>query len=104
MSREVRYEIIRAEDARERHCHRTEGNKVIYYSVQLEVFVEDSWKTAIRFDCAHGYAHIDRYNLVGEHLKVKLDLEFKDALTAAEENMEQKWKFYREQFLQGEFP
>ncbi|MBI1741446.1 hypothetical protein HYR54_00055 [Candidatus Acetothermia bacterium] len=104
MNREVRYEIIRAEDTRERHYHKTEGNNVIYYSVQLEVFVGDSWRVVIRFDCAHGYAHIDRYNLMGERLKAKLDLEFKDALTAAEENMEQKWKLYRQRFMKGEFP
>ena len=38
--------------------------------VQLEVELEDGvWKPVIRCDCAHNFAHRDRYNLNGDHDK-----------------------------------
>lgn len=58
----------------------------------------------IRYDCAHGYAHVDRYNIHGEMSKEEITLAFEEALTAAEEDLEQKWKVYRERFLEGRFP
>lgn len=58
----------------------------------------------IRYDCAHGYAHVDRYNIHGQARKDEIALEFAEALTAAEEDLEQRWKVYRERFLEGRFP
>ncbi len=104
MTREVRYEILRAEDTRERHYHRTERGRVVAYAVQLEVFTEGEWHPVIRYDCAHGYAHVDRYNIHGETRKEEILLTLAEALTAAEEDLEQNWKAYRERFLKGRFP
>ncbi len=104
MVREVRYEILRAQDTRERHYHRTERGRVVAYAVQLEVFIEGKWHPVIRYDCAHGYAHVDRYNIHGETSKEEISLAFAEALTAAEEDLEQNWKAYRERFLEGRFP
>jgi RNA-splicing ligase RtcB len=72
--------------------------------VQLEVFIEGEWHPVIRYDCAHGYAHVDRYNIHGETRKEEILLAFAEALTAAEEDLEQNWKVYRERFLEGRFP
>jgi hypothetical protein len=104
LAREVLYEILRAEDTRERHYHKTERGRVIAYSVQLEVFIEGQWRPVIRYDCAHGYAHLDRYNIHGETSKEEVPLSFAEALTTAEEDLEQNWKVYRERFLGGMFP
>lgn len=72
--------------------------------LQLEVEVEGSWKGVIRYDTAHGYAHIDRFNLEGKKRKERLNLGFKDALTRAERDIKQNWLLYRDRFLKGEFP
>jgi hypothetical protein len=43
--------------------------------VQLEVEVEDGvWKSVIRYDCAHDFAHRDRYTLKGDHDKEEIPL------------------------------
>jgi len=72
--------------------------------VQLEVFVGGEWKPVIRYDCAHGYSHVDRYNLAGEAVKERLPLGFAEALTAAEDDIEQNWKAYRDRFFEGRYP
>ena len=58
----------------------------------------------IRYDTAHGYAHIDRFNLDGERRKETLHLSFSDALTRAERDIKQNWQQFREAFLRGDFP
>src|SRR5947209_5296118 len=49
-----------------RHSHTTEKGKVVDFVVQLEVKVGGAWKAIIRYDCAHDFAHVDRYNRNGE--------------------------------------
>ena len=91
-------------DTRIRHYHRTEYGKVIKFSVQLEVEIKTRWRGVIRYDTAHGYAHIDRFNLQRKRKKERLQLSFSEALTRAERDIKQNWWIYRERFLNGEFP
>ena len=77
---------------------------MVEFVVQLEVEVRDAWKPVIRYDTAHGYAHIDRYNLRGRSKKDRLALRFSEALTRAERDIKQNWSVYRERFLKGEWP
>ncbi len=70
----IEYVIPLGEKARKRHYHETERGKVIRFTVHLEVFVEDHWKAVIRYDAAHGFAHIDRYHLDGRKVKKELHL------------------------------
>lgn len=81
---EVEYDLPLGPDARKRHYHRTERGQVVDFMVQLEVWIDDGWKEVIRYDCAHGFAHVDRYNLVGARTKDNLDLDYGDALTLAD--------------------
>jgi len=84
-----------------------ERGRVLQFMVQLEVDIpgEANPKPVIRYDTAHGFAHIDRYNLKGEQRKERLMVaDFNQALTLAERDIRQNWPLYREQFLKGEFP
>lgn len=78
---EKEYIIPYSEDVRKRHYHKTTRGKVVKFMVQLEVKYEGDWKQVVRYDCAHGYAHRDSYNLHGKHKKDELYLSFEDALT-----------------------
>jgi hypothetical protein len=91
-------------DTRIRHRHRTEGGAVLKFTIQLEVETNGRWKAVIRYDTAHGFAHIDRFNLQGKRRKERLRLNFSEALTRAERDIKQNWATYRERFLEGEFP
>ncbi len=45
-------------------------------------------KEVIRYDCAHGYAHRDTYNLLGKQKKGNLPIGFEDALTLADDDID----------------
>jgi hypothetical protein len=44
----------------------------------------------VRYDTAHGYAHIDRLNLKRKRKKERLQLNFSEALTRAERDIKEK--------------
>ena len=91
-------------DTRVRHYHRTERGRIVKFTIQLEVEIQGAWREVIRYDTAHGFAHIDRYSLAGKRSKERLRLDHGEALTRAERDLKQNWFVYRERFLKGEFP
>ena len=95
------YVIPLGENARKRHYHETDKGKVTAFTVQLEVFVNDKWREVIRYDSAHGFAHIDRYFFDGRKVKKDLDLNLNEALTLADEDIKENWKAYQKTFLEG---
>ena len=72
------------------------------FMVQLEVKYEGDWKGVVRYDCAHGYAHRDSYNLRGKHKKDELYLSFEDALTLADDDIDDNWETYKHRFLEAD--
>ena len=97
------YVVPLGEDARKRHYHESEKGKVIAFTVQLEVFVNDQWRVVIRYDSAHGFAHIDRYYLDGRKVKKELNLKLSEGLTLADEDIKENWKAYQKAFLEGKY-
>ena len=91
-------------DARKRHFHKTERGIVINFVVQLEVKVNDAWRPVIRYDCAHDFSHIDRYNIDGWQEKEILRLPYDETLTLADEDINLNWETYATRFLEGQFP
>lgn len=101
---EKTYTRALGENARKRHSHTTEKGKVVDFVVQLEVKVGGRWQAVIRYDCAHDFSHIDRYNIRSEQEKEDLRLPYAEALTLADEDINVHWQTYVERFLRGEFP
>jgi hypothetical protein len=101
---EKRYLIPYSFDAQKRHYHETQRGKISRFMVQLEVFIQGEWKPVIRYDCAHNYAHCDRFNLRGDQLKEELGMSYEEALTFADDDIDDQWEIYRDRFLQGGHP
>jgi len=101
---EKEYLILIDSDARKRHYHAIEGGKIVRFMVQLEILVDTAWKEVVRYDCAHDYVHKDCYNIKGRSRKIRLNLEYENALTLADDDINDNWQTYRERFLRGEFP
>ncbi|GFP26789.1 hypothetical protein HKBW3S43_00179 [Candidatus Hakubella thermalkaliphila] len=95
------YVVPLGENARKRHYHESEKGKITAFVVQLEVFVNDQWREVIRYDSAHGFAHMDRYYLDGRKVKKDLNLDLSEALTLADEDIKENWKAYQRVFLEG---
>ena len=50
------------------------------------------------------YAHKDCYNDKGECRKINLYIDYEDALTLADDDIDDNWEIYRDKFLRGDFP
>jgi hypothetical protein len=101
MSRIVDYVIIFDDGIRKRHYHEAEKGKVIHFVVQLEVKVENQWKVVIRYDCAHGFSHVDQYDRKGNQSKMPLGLSFENALSYGDWDVNEHWVQYTQEFLKG---
>jgi len=95
------YVIPLGENTRKRHYHETDSGKVIRFSVQLEVYENNTWRVVLRYDSAHGFAHIDKYFIDGRKDKKVLNLKFDEALTLADEDIKENWENYSKSFLEG---
>lgn len=72
--------------------------------VQLEVEVKGEWKPVLRYDCSHALAHKDSYNLKGRQKKEQLNLDYEEALTLADEDIDDNWERYSSNFLRRRYP
>ena len=102
MSKSVGFTVILDDGVRKRHRHETTGGKIINFVVQLEIRIEQEWKVVIRYDCAHGYSHVDRYDKTGKQTKTPLNLQFESALTYGDWDINENWQHYKDVFLRGQ--
>lgn len=87
-------------DCRKRHQHHRYKHEIIEFIVHLEIFIENKWHPVIRYDTAHGFAHCDIIHRSGKVEKMAIPtLNYRDALTYADEDLNDNWKFYREFFI-----
>ena len=78
---------------------------MVAFMVQLEVEVgEGVWKPVLRYDCAHDFAHRDRYNLKGDRDKEEIPLSYTESLDLADRDINDNWDIYQERFLRGDLP
>ena len=101
---EKRYLILLDIDTRKRHYHVTEAGKITKFVVQLEIKIGGAWREVLRYDCAHDFAHKDCYDISGRCKKINLYVDYEDALTLADDDINENWEMYRERFLKGGFP
>jgi hypothetical protein len=80
----------------------TAKGKVKDIVVQLETKIKDKWYPIVRYDCSHGFFHRDLLNPKGEKTKQPIAIEnLKDALTYAEQDIRDRWEWYKEKFKKG---
>lgn len=87
------------EGARKRHYHETRHGKVVAFAVQLEVELRGRWVAVVRYDMAHGRAHVDLYQTPTRKRKEFLDLSPAEAMTLADEDIKENWQEYQAEFL-----
>ena len=79
-----------------------EKGEVIEVVVQYESKIKDKWYPIVRYDCTHGFFHRDLLNQKGEALKQPISIpNLKDALTYAEQDIKDRWEWYKEKFKKG---
>ena len=101
MAKTVDFVVIFDDGVRKRHHHETEKDKVEHFVVQLEVEVKGEWKVVVRYDCSHGFSHVDKYDIKGRQIKQELGLSFESALTYGDWDLNKNWLKYKKEFLEG---
>ncbi len=87
-------------DCRKRHEHHRVKNEVVKFVVQLEVLIKAHWYPVLRYDTAHGFAHCDILHHSGKVEKISMPmLDYKEALTYADDDLSQNWQTYRERYM-----
>ena len=59
---------------------------------------ENVWTPVIRYDSAHGSAHIDKYSPDGKKKKTYLNLDLNTALTLVDWDINNNWERYIRDF------
>lgn len=101
MAKIVDFVVVFDDGLRKRHYHEIEKGKVRYFAVQLEIKVKGEWKVALRYDCSHGFSHVDKYDVKGNKRKTMLNLSFESALTLGDWDINENWLKYKKEFLKG---
>ncbi len=77
----------------------TKRGKVTNIMVQYEAKIKDAWQEIVRYDCAHGYFHRDVIYPGGKKEKQAIGIEnLKDALQYAEQDLNDRWSWYKERY------
>jgi len=77
-----------------------EKGQLIDIMVQYESLIGGHWSAIVRYDMEHGYFHRDL--LTPKREKIKTSIEIPDLKTAAiyaEQDIKDKWEFYKEKFV-----
>ncbi len=101
MEKQTEYTIRLSPTDRYRHLHVRLKDRIVFFRVQLEIFLNNKWHAVVRYDTAHGFAHRDLINLRGKVVKTPLfNQDWNDALTFAEYDLKTNWRYYRQRFLE----
>lgn len=79
-----------------------ENGKMANFAVQYESLIDGKWMAIVRYHMEHGFFHRDVMTKRGE--KIKTPIEITDLVSAtiyAEQDIKDKWEFYRQRFLKG---
>ena len=67
--------------------------------VQYEAKFKDKWHSIVRYDCSHGFFHRDVLHPDGREDKYPIPLSnLNDALLYSEQDIKDRWDWYREKY------
>ncbi|MCD4664593.1 MAG: hypothetical protein K8R68_04915 [Bacteroidales bacterium] len=96
---ETKFLIYLTPDDRIRHYHFSIKDKITKFAIQYEAFIIDKWHPIIRYDTAHGFAHLDRMHPDSSVEKVPLFYrDYNEALTYSQYDLNSNWEWYRERY------
>ena len=75
------------------------GQLIAKFSVQYLARVNQDWQSIVRYDTAHGYAHMDISHPDGSQETRELKARtYREALSMAIADIKLRWEFYRERY------
>ncbi len=99
VSREWVQELV-PDEARLRCRYKRRGQRILEYTVQLEIRQRSNWQPVVRFDNAHGFCHRDEIHLDGTQTKTPMFVGDANAtFTTAIREVQTNWETQRNRFL-----
>ena len=92
--REVDYEHEIGKNTFVRARFQRERKQIRKFTIQLERIYDDERHIIIRYDNSHSFAHSDTLRPGQPTTKIELNLNFNQAFTYAQRDINQNWKFY----------
>ena len=100
--KEISYQIFLDVDKLEKlriKIH-TDKGKILDIVVQYESFLNNKWIPVVRYDCSNGFFHRDVLYPGNEKEKQTIPITtLEDALKYAEQDIKDRWEFYKERYL-----
>jgi len=79
--------------------------KVMDLVIQYESKIKGKWYSIIRYDCSHGFFHRDTLFPNGRKEKQTIAiLTLGDAVNYAEQDVKDRWEFYKDRFIKNMKP
>jgi len=73
--------------------------------IQYESKISGKWHSIVRYDCSHGFFHRDSLFAGGKKEKQAISiLSLGDAVSYAEQDIKDRWEFYRERYIKNMKP
>ena len=70
--------------------------------IHYESKIKDKWQAIVRYDCSHGFFHRDVLTVKGDKIKQPIPIKnLNDALTYAEQDLKDRWEWYKEKYKKG---
>ena len=67
--------------------------------IQYESLINEKWIVIVRYDLNHGFFHRDLLTPGGDKIKTVIEMpDLKTASTYAEQDIKDKWEFYKEKY------
>lgn len=77
----------------------SEKGQLVDIVIQYESFIKNKWHPIVRYDCSYGFFHRDIMKPTGEKEKQAITISsLKDALNYAEQDIKDRWEFYKERY------
>lgn len=79
-----------------------EKGELINIVVQYESLINNKWIAIVRYDIEHGFFHRDMMTPKGEEIKTPIDIsDLNSAIIYAEQDIKDKWEYYKQRYLKG---
>ena len=99
--REVEFRRLFDENNAARIRFQVERGRVLEFVVQLECRFRNEWHAVVRYDTAHGYAHVDVMHPAKQAEKIRLASQDHNAvLTEAISDLAKNWALYGQRYEQ----
>ena len=80
----------------------TEKWRVVSIMVQYGAMIVGAWREIVRYDCANGFLHRDVMLWKGKTEKQPLSIaNLNNALRYAEQDIKDRWQWYKERYISG---